>query len=107
MKVERITFERSGGFAGMHYVVNIKPQDLPKEQAEALVELLDELDFDELPQQAMNNPALPDQFTYHITVETKQGQRSVVTGDASAPEEMQKLIQMLNRIARQQAQKKK
>ena len=107
MKVERITFERTGGFAGMHNVVNINPNDLPEEQAQALLELLDELDFDELPEQAMNNPALPDQFTYRITVETKEGQHSVVTGDASAPEEMQELIQMLNRIARKQAQKKK
>ena len=107
MKVERITFERTGGFAGMHNVVNINPNDLPEEQAKALSELLDKLDFDELPEQAMNNPALPDQFTYRITVETKEGQHSVVTGDASAPEEMQELIQMLNRIARKQAQKKK
>ena len=107
MELERITFERTGGFAGMHNVVNINPRDLPEEQAEALRELLDELDFDELRKQAMNNPSLPDQFTYQITVETKQGEHSVVTGDASAPEEMQELIQMLNRIARQQAQKKK
>lgn len=107
MELERITFERTGGFAGMHHVVNINPRDLPEEQAEALRELLDELDFDELPKQAMNNPSLPDQFTYHITIETKQGEHSLVTGDTSAPEAMQELIQMLNRIARQQAQKKK
>lgn len=107
MKIERITFERTGGFAGMHNVANINPNDLPEEQAQTLSELLDELDFEELPEQAMNNPALPDQFTYRITVETKEGQHSVVTGDASAPEEMQELIQMLNRIARKQAQKKK
>ena len=107
MELERITFERTGGFAGMHNVVNINPRDLPEEQAEALRELLNELDFDELPKQAMNNPSLPDQFTYHITIETKQGEHSLVTGDTSAPEEMQELIQMLNRIARQQAQKKK
>jgi hypothetical protein len=107
MEVERITFERTGGFAGMHNVVNINPHDLPEEQAEALREMLDELDFDKLPEQAMNNPSLPDQFTYRITVETKDGEHSVVTGDTSAPEKMQELIQMLNRIARKHAQKKK
>jgi len=107
MKVEQITFERTGGFAGMHNVVNINPDDLPKEQSEALLELLDELDFDELPAQAMNKPALPDEFTYRITVEATDGEHTMVTGDASAPEEMQKLIEMLNRIARKQAQNKK
>lgn len=107
MECERITFERTGGFAGMHNVVNINPHELSEEQAEELSELLDALDFDELPKQSMNNPSLPDQFTYHITVETKEGEHSLVTGDASVPEEMQELIQMLNRIARKQAQKKK
>ena len=107
MKVERVTFERTGGFAGMHNVVNINPDDLPEEQAQALSKLLDDLDFDKLSEQPMNNTSLPDQFTYRITVETKDGEHSVVTGDASAPEEMQELLQMLNRIARQQAQKKK
>ena len=107
MEVERITFERTGGFAGMHNVVNINPRDLPEEQAKALLELLDELDFDELPEELKNNPSLPDQFTYKISVETRDGEHSVTTGDASAPEKVQELLQMLNRIARKQAQQKR
>ena len=105
MEVKRITFERTGGFAGIHITANFKPDDLPEEQAQALSELLDELDFDELPEQAMNKPSLPDQFTYRITVETKDTEHRVVTGDISAPEEMQALIQLLNRIARTQMRK--
>lgn len=106
MEVERITFERTGGFAGMHITTNFSPEDLSEEQAGTLSHLLDELDFNELPEQAMNNPSLPDQFTYRITVETKEGAHSVVTGDLSAPEEMQELLRLLNRIARKQMQKK-
>ncbi|MGZ9163572.1 MAG: protealysin inhibitor emfourin [Anaerolineales bacterium] len=107
MEVERIKFERTGGFAGMHMTTNFKPDDLPEEQAQALSELLDDLDFNELPEQITNNPSLPDQFTYMITVETKKWEHTVTTGDASAPGEMQELLQILNRIARTQAQKKK
>lgn len=81
MEVERITFERTGGFAGMHITANFKPDDLPEEQAQALLELLEKLNFEELPVQAINNPSLPDQFTYRITVETKDGEHSIVTGD--------------------------
>lgn len=106
MEVQRITFERSGGFTGMHMVTNINPDDLPEDQAQALQELLDELEFDKLPEQLMNKPSLPDQFTYRITVETKEKEHSVVTGDISAPERVQELIQMLNRIARKQARKR-
>ncbi len=107
MEVERIKFERTGGFAGMHITTNFRPDDLPEEQAQTLSKLLDDLDFNELPEQMTNNPSLPDQFTYMITVETKKGEHTVTTGDASAPDEMQELLQILNRIARTQAQKKK
>jgi hypothetical protein len=106
MQVERITFERTGGFAGLHITANIRPDDLPEEQAQTLARLLDQINFNELPEQAMNNPSLPDQFTYRITVETQEGEHSIVTGDISAPEELQELFQLLNRIARKQMLKK-
>jgi hypothetical protein len=100
MKVERIKFERSGGFAGMHIATDLKWDDLSDEQAHQIAELLDDLDFDELPEQMLGEGAMPDQFTYTITVETKDGEHTVMTGDASAPEKMQELLQLLNRLAR-------
>lgn len=102
MQVERIKFERTGGFAGMRMASDLKVDDLPEEQAHTLLELLDDLDFEELPKQMINKDSMPDQFTYTITVETKKGEHTVVTGDASAPEKMQELLQMLNRLARTQ-----
>lgn len=99
MRVERIKFERTGGFAGLHITRDLKLDDLPDEQASTIIELLDDLDFEELPEQ-MIEESMPDQFTYTITVETKRGEHTVVTGDASAPEKMQELLQILNRLAR-------
>jgi hypothetical protein len=64
--------------------------------------LLDNLDFEALPEQMINKDPMPDQFTYKITVQTKEGEHTVVTGDASAPEKMQELLQLLNRLARKQ-----
>ena len=100
MQVERIKFERTGGFAGMRIAREIKPDDLPDEQAHTLLELLDDLDFEELPAQMKGTESMPDQFTYVITVETKKWEHTVVTGDTSAPEKMQELIQLLSRLAR-------
>ena len=100
MQVERIKFERTGGFAGMRIAREIKPDDLPDEQAHTLLELLDDLDFEELPTQMKGTESMPDQFTYVITVETKKWKHTVVTGDTSAPEKMQELIQLLSRLAR-------
>jgi hypothetical protein len=100
MQVERIKFERTGGFAGMRIATDVRLDDLPDEQAHTLSELLDDLDFGELPEQMMNEDGMPDQFTYTITVETKKWEHTVVTGDVSAPEKMQELLQLLNRLAR-------
>jgi ribosomal protein S13 len=99
MHIERIKFERTGGFAGLHISRDLKLEDLSDEQANTIRELLDDLDFEELPEHMLED-SMPDQFTYTITVETKRGEHTVVTGDASAPEKMQELLQVLNRLAR-------
>jgi len=102
MQIERIKFERTGGFAGIRIATDLKLDDLPDEQAHTISELLDDLDFGELPEQMMNDANMPDQFTYTITVETKKWEHTVITGDVSAPEKMQELLQLLNRLARTQ-----
>jgi hypothetical protein len=84
----------------MRIATDLKLDDLPEDQAHTISELLDDLDFRELPEQMMNEEGMPDQFTYTITVETKKWEHTVVTGDVSAPEKMQELLQVLNRLAR-------
>ena len=101
MEVERIKYERTGGFGGMRLSTDLRREDLSEEQASRISELLDDLDFEELPEQMIDEEAVPDQFTYTITVETKEGdEHTVVTGDASAPEKMQELLRLLDRLAR-------
>ena len=100
MDVQRIKYERTGGFAGMRLSADFEPDDLPEEQARSLLELLDDMDFDELPEQLTGSPSMPDQFTYQITVQGKNREHTVITGDASAPEKMQELIRLLDRIAK-------
>jgi hypothetical protein len=83
----------------MRISTDLKLDELPEEQADTIRELLDDMDFDELPEQILDESG-PDRFTYTITVETKKGEHTVVTGDTSAPEKMQELLQLLNRLAR-------
>jgi hypothetical protein len=104
MEVERIKFERTGGFAGMKIARDLKLEDLPDEQAHKLLELLDDLDLEELAEEMTDVRDMSDQFIYRITVETSKREYTIVTGDASAPEKMQELFRLLNRLAR--AQKK-
>lgn len=100
MEVQRIKYERTGGFAGMRISADFKPDDLPDEQIRPLLDLLDDMDFDELPEQLINDSSKSDQFTYQITVETKKWEHTVITGDASAPEKLQELVKLLDRIAK-------
>jgi hypothetical protein len=106
MHVERIKFERTGGFAGMRIAADIEPDKLSDEQTQALLDVLDALDFPELPEHLMSDSPIPDEFTYTITVEADDWKHTVVTGDSSANEKMQELLQMLNRIARKRLRKR-
>ncbi len=100
MDVQRIKYERTGGFTGMRFHADFKPDELPEDQSRPLLDLLDKMDFDRLPDDIASSSTMPDQFTYTITVITTQGERTMVLGDTSAPDEMQQLMRMLDRIAR-------
>lgn len=104
MEVERIKYERTGGFAGMRIATDFKPSDLPDEQVRPLLDLLDDMDFNELPAQLTGESTMPDQFTYEITVETTKWEHTVIAGDASAPDKLQELFRLLDRIARRRPQ---
>jgi hypothetical protein len=100
VEVERIKFERVGGFANMRLAADLDMHDLPEEQADTLKELLEDLDFAELPAKLKSDKAMPDEFTYTITVEAEKWQHTVVTGDLPANEKLRKLLELLNRLAR-------
>jgi hypothetical protein len=99
MDVQRIKYERTGGFAGMRFHADFEPGELPEEQLRPLLDLFDKMDFDEL-QDFAGGPTFPDQFTYTITILSSRGERTLVMGDTSAPDEMQELLRLLDRIAR-------
>jgi hypothetical protein len=100
MEVQQIKYERTGGFTGIRLSADFDPNDLPDEQIRPLLDLLDEMDFDELPEQLTGSSSMPDQFTYEITVKTTQWEHTVIAGDASAPDKLQELAHLLDRIAR-------
>ena len=107
MEAKRIKFERTGGFAGIRFAADFELDDLPKDQALQILELLDEMDFDELPEQIPGNPQVADGFNYSITVVTEKREQTVTTSDTSAPQKMEPLLEILTQIAKQQARNKK
>ena len=107
MDIKRIKFERTGGFAGIRFAADFELDDLPKDQAHQILELLDEMDFDELPAKILGNQQVADGFNYSITVITEKRQQTVTTSDTATPKKMEPLLEILTKIAKQQARNKK
>lgn len=103
MYIKKINFERTGGFAGIRLTAEIDVDSLPEDQKEEILEILDEADFDELPEKLSGKMPMPDEFVYNITVNTEH---QVLTGESSLPEDLQPLIEILERIAKSQMRKK-
>ena len=81
--------------------MTIDLENLPDEQAEMLAGLLDDADFFKLPAD-LTKAAMPDSFTYQITVSSEKGEHSVRVGDATAPDDLRPLLDELSRQARMQ-----
>jgi len=106
MYIEKIKFERTGGFAGIRLAAEIEMDDLPDDQKREIIELLDEADFEELAEKLSDEKPVPDGFVYSITVEAKEKEYKVLAGESSLPDDMQPLIEMLESLTKKQMRKK-
>ena len=100
MDVNHITFERTGGFAGIRFAADFEMSTLPANQASTIAGLLDDLDFANLPAAIRGNPKMSDQFTYTVTVKAAKWQHTVTVSDPAAPAKLQELLQLLTQIAK-------
>ncbi|MGH7548131.1 MAG: protealysin inhibitor emfourin [Gemmatimonadales bacterium] len=94
-----ISFERSGGVAGMRVTAAINSDTLPDAEASELKQLVDRAGFFDLP--ASSGPSGgADQFVYRVTIETEGRRHTVETTDAAAPPALQPLLAWLHQAAR-------
>jgi len=107
MGIKRIKFERTGGFAGIRLAADIELDEMPKEQTEEILEMLDDMDFDELPEHLTGKSNVADGFNYCITVKSDKREHTVTADESAIPEKMEPLLELLTKIARQQARNKK
>jgi hypothetical protein len=106
MNVRKIKFERTGGFAGIRIATEIEVEDLPEEQRDEILELLDDVDFEELPAKPSGDLPVPDEFVYSIVVEAGEKQYQVVAGESALPQDLQPLIELLEKHAKRRLRKK-
>lgn len=95
----KISFERSGGFAGMHVLANFDLDEMQPDDASLLEELVNSADFFNIPE-TRNLNATPDGFQYIVTVEHQEVQHTLYLGEGEMPEEVRPLLEELSLLAR-------
>jgi len=103
---DELHFVRSGGFAGQHDELTIRPNgdvslvsrdgqqeqfSLSDEEMTNLTGVLEDTGLEDIPSDSTSEGPVPDAFTYVVTY----GETEVRTDDASVPEELTNLLSQL------------
>lgn len=95
----KISFERSGGFAGMIMAVSLDTTELSPTDAKHLQSLVEASNFFQLPK-VIPATAQPDRFQYHFTIQEKKRSHSVTVSESSVPGTLRPLLDWLMEVAR-------
>ena len=91
----RISFERTGGFAGMIKTKTFDSAELPENEANRLPKLVEAANFYNLPPDISVPPNQPDRFQYTLTVEQEDRKHTVTVNEAAVPGDLKPLVEWL------------
>jgi hypothetical protein len=94
-----IYFKRSGGFTGISLKADLDTSSLPLEEAEAIEQILADVNFFELPSDLTDADTI-DSFTYELKVIKQEEEHTVCFSEQTAPAEMDRLVRHLTVLAR-------
>ena len=94
-----ISFERSGGFAGLTNSIELDSDTLSREEQKTLLQLIDDANFFEK-DFGSNASDSRDQFFYEITITLGDKKRTISIRDADVSDDLRPLISNLSRKAR-------
>jgi hypothetical protein len=95
----RISFERTGGFAGISKKTTVDTATLPPSEAQELPRLVEAADLFKLPERITSPNPQSDRFQYRLTVEDNGRQHTVTVSEAALPGTLRPLIEWLNNAA--------
>ena len=96
----KIHFERGGGFAGTHITATIDSKALTQDEGQELGELINSVNFFDLPPLITAKKRVADRFNYKLTVETEGKLHSVVIDEGAVTPELRALLQWLTAKAK-------
>lgn len=92
-----ITFKRSGGFVGKGIRFQLTLDDLPRSDANALLQLVEQSGFFNLPENLIVK-FNPDEYQYTITVDAGMVYHTVRTNDTTMPVSLRPLVDELSAL---------
>ena len=96
----RISYQRTGGFAGMVMSFDVQTESLPPDEAKDLKDLVGAAGFFDLPSKIVSDELGRDQFQYQLTITTDEKQHTVEVGDAAVPKSLWPLLEKLRILSR-------
>jgi hypothetical protein len=93
----RISFERTGGFAGISRTKSVDTADIPANEADQLPQLVEASDFFNLPEKIPASTTQADRFQYTLTVEDEGRKHTVNVSEAALPGTLRPLIEWLQK----------
>ena len=98
----KITFERSGGFAGTLMTTKVDTETLPTPEGGHLRQLMQAANFFHLPAKIAPSHPQPDLFQYKVTAEDNGQHHTVQVSESAIPNQLRPLLNWLTEIARSQ-----
>jgi hypothetical protein len=95
----RISFERTGGFAGITKKTTVDTDTLLPNEASTLLRLVEAADLFRLPELITSPNLQSDRFQYKLTVEDHGKQHTVTVSESALPGTLRPLIEWLQSIA--------
>lgn len=96
----KINFERTGGFAGIRITAMLDTELMPQEDASHLEKMVDVSNFFILPEVLPAPEKGADYFQYRLTVELERQKHTVEVSEASVPDELRPLVNLMMEEAR-------
>ncbi len=98
----KVTFERSGGFAGIIMTTTVDTETLPTAEGEHLCHLMQTTDFFHLPAMIAAANSQPDRFQYKVTAEDGSQHHTVQVSESAVPNQLRPLLNWLTEMTRNQ-----
>lgn len=92
-----ITFERTGGIVGNDLHLDLDLNNLPNDESQHLMRLIEEADFYNIPERTAEE-FTPDEYKYKIVVNGEQATHTVYTSDSSIPKNLLPLAKELTML---------